>query len=426
MTMSDTIWLYWEGLQPDYISLCYKTVIAHNENVVLLDRASFDTLFKHDRDVNIDALSPNHKSDFIRAYLLMHYGGLYIDADCIVMRNFSYVLDKARKFGFVGYREPQGYMSCNFMASNANGEVISEHYNMICTTLRSKKHFEWLDLASVPMDQAINRYPGKGFLLPTYTIMPIAWNESEQLCVRRSDDEHERYFEPQAFCYMLSNRTISSRHQTQVLCYIPESHLLIEHYFISFLFRKSLSEELLQSYNTPPFLGGHEDKTQFDQGAFDYLVSHFQVKNMVDIGCGPGGMVYYALSKGIKAVGVDGDPSVARDCPVIIEHDYTRKPLYLGEFDLGWSVEFLEHVEELYLQNYMLTFRCCKHVFITAAIPGQPGVHHVNCQWGDYWIRKFEEAGFMFDREATEGVRMHSTMWSCFTEQTGLVFNRNS
>lgn len=424
MTMSNTIWLYWEGPQPAYISLCCKTVFAHNDNVVLLDRASFDSLFTHDRDIDIDALALNHKSDFVRAYLLKHYGGLYIDADCIVMQNLSPVLDKAKEFGFAGYREPQGYMSCNFMASVAGGEVITTHYHEVCATLRSRHHLEWLDLASVPMEKAIASHPGKSFLFPTDTIMPVAWNESERLCVRRSDEEHQRHLQPDAFCYMLSNNTISSRHQTQVLCYVPESHLLIDHYFISFLFRKSLSKELLQTYDVLPYLGGHEDKTQFDQGAFDYLASHFQIKNMVDIGCGPAGMVYYALSRGIQAVGVDGDPSVARDCPVVIEHDYTTSPLRLDEFDLGWSVEFVEHVEEQYLPNFMETFSCCKHVFITAAIPGQSGYNHVNCQWGDYWINKFEQAGFTLDREATEGVRKSSNMWSRFTEQTGLVFTR--
>jgi len=179
-------------------------------------------------------------------------------------------------------------------------------------------------------------------------------------------------------------------------------------------------------YPVLPHLGGHEGLTQFDEGAFDYLVSRFAVKSLVDIGCGPGGMVYYALSKGIKAIGVDGDPNVARHCPVIIEHDYTLKPLYLGEFDLGWAVEFLEHVEEQYFPNYMETFLCCKFVFVTAAVPGQPGYHHVNCQKPEYWIGKFDSVGFAFDAEASQGVRQHSNMQSRFTEATGLVFHRRS
>ena len=32
---------------------------------------------------------------------------------------------------------------------------------------------------------------------------------------------------------------------------------------------------------------------------------------MADLGCDLGGMVFYALSRGVSAVGIDGDPSVA-------------------------------------------------------------------------------------------------------------------
>lgn len=177
-------------------------------------------------------------------------------------------------------------------------------------------------------------------------------------------------------------------------------------------------------YEVPSHLGGHENLTQFDEGAFDYLVSRFGIRSMVDVGCGPPGMVYYALSKGVASVGIDGDPTIARDCPVVIEHDYARGPLLVDEFDLGWAVEFVEHVEEQYIPNFMATFRCCKYVFITAAVPDQPGYHHVNCQWGDYWIARFREHGFTIHQEATAGVREHSNMWSRFTQNTGLVFVR--
>src|SRR5947209_2014842 len=123
-SLTDTMWLYWEGHKPAYISLCCQTVFAHNSNVMLLDRESFDGLFTEDRDIDIEALSPNHRSDFIRAYLLYRYGGLYLDADCVVLRDLSPIIAMAQQVGFVGYREPQGYMSCNFMAARAGGDVI--------------------------------------------------------------------------------------------------------------------------------------------------------------------------------------------------------------------------------------------------------------------------------------------------------------
>jgi glycosyl transferase-like sugar-binding protein len=243
--MDDTVWLYWEGPQPPYISLCLKTVRVHHPNARVLDRAAFDALFRSDRDLDIDALALNHKSDFIRAYLLAHYGGLYVDADCIVLRSLGPVLEMAGERGFAGYREPLGYMSCNFMAASAGSAVIADHYERVCARLRSGKPLEWLDLASVPMDQAVVAHPEEYCLIPTEQVMPLSWTKSHELCIQRSDEEHSRYVREDAFCYMLSNNTIKSRLKTRILCYMPEDHLLAARYFISYLFRRALTQGVL-------------------------------------------------------------------------------------------------------------------------------------------------------------------------------------
>jgi hypothetical protein len=240
--MSETTWVYWEGPMPPLISLCCRTVSAHNEGVVLLDRAGFDKLFIHDRDIDIDALALNHKSDFIRSYLLKHYGGLYVDADCVVMRNLAELFEKAAQYGFVGYREPLGYMSCNFMASAPDGAVISDHYRRVCSTLRGGRPLAWLDLASVPMDKVIVDHPGQSYLLATESVMPVSWQDSDLFCLRRMDEEHVQHHNPASYCYMLSHNTIKSRLQTRILCYMPESDLLTDRYFLSFLLRKSLAK----------------------------------------------------------------------------------------------------------------------------------------------------------------------------------------
>ena len=62
---------------------------------------------------------------------------------------------------------------------------------------------------------------------------------------------------------------------------------------------------------TPPHLGGHLNKTHIDEGALDYLIKKFEIQSMLDIGCGPGGMIGVARAKGLDAWGIDGDPSCA-------------------------------------------------------------------------------------------------------------------
>ena len=37
------------------------------------------------------------------------------------------------------------------------------------------------------------------------------------------------------------------------------------------------------------------------------MISKYKIESYVDVGCGPGGMVELAASKGLRVLGVDGD-----------------------------------------------------------------------------------------------------------------------
>ena len=176
----------------------------------------------------------------------------------------------------------------------------------------------------------------------------------------------------------------------------------------------------------PDHLGGHLNKTHIDYGVFDYLQSTFDIKSMLDIGCATGDMVEYALEKKIRASGIDGDFTLTYSFPCIV-HDFCDGPIEkLLTYDLAWSVEFLEHVEKQYMDNYMAAFQNCKYAVITFAPPGWEGHHHVNLQEESYWIDKFKYYGFEFDKKTSEKIREYSTMTKGFMERTGLFFkNRN-
>ena len=152
--------------------------------------------------------------------------------------------------------------------------------------------------------------------------------------------------------------------------------------------------------NLPDHLGGHMNKTHNDRGTLQFLINTFGIRTMLDIGCGPGGMIDLALARGVHAHGVDGDFTVKCEPEElrlrITFHDFTTGPAILpwGNFDLGWSVEFLEHVEEQYQDNYMQAFKKCQYVIATAAPPGYPGHHHVNCRDQEYWHEVFDRCGF--------------------------------
>ena len=76
-----------------------------------------------------------------------------------------------------------------------------------------------------------------------------------------------------------------------------------------------------------------------------------------------------------------------------------------NDVDLVWSVEFVEHVDSQYVDNFMNDISKGKYAIITHAIPEQPGHHHVNCQHIDYWIDVFSRYGFSYDSEETQIIR---------------------
>jgi len=168
-------------------------------------------------------------------------------------------------------------------------------------------------------------------------------------------------------------------------------------------------------------LGGHRGRSHIDEITLDYLVDKYNIKTMVDVGCGPGKQVELAIAKGLKAEGIDGDPDLdIYNKSYYIKHDYTESPLKTKKYDLCWSVEFLEHVEEKYIPNFFETIIQCKIACVTFALPGKGGYHHVNCQTQDYWIKVFHQYGFQFNEKETSIIRKNSKLR--FIRNTGCLF----
>lgn len=185
-----------------------------------------------------------------------------------------------------------------------------------------------------------------------------------------------------------------------------------------------------------PHLGGYViggDEATFFPGLWDWLVTTWEVKSVIDVGCGEGHALRFFRDKGCRVLGVDG---IEQDDHDIVTHDYATGPLPVHQhvdvvthpdFDLAWSCEFVEHVEEQYVPNFLATFACARFVLITHGEPGQPGWHHVNNQTADYWKGAMAAIGYEFDELLTAQARGFSTMntspYNHF-RRSGLAFRR--
>jgi SAM-dependent methyltransferase len=173
-----------------------------------------------------------------------------------------------------------------------------------------------------------------------------------------------------------------------------------------------------------PHLGGYligGDQGSYYPDLWHWLVTKYHLRSVVDVGCGEGHSVAYFRGLGCAVLGIDG---IAQDAEDIVQHDYSTGPYphALGEFDLCWCCEFVEHVEAEYEENFLATFAHARIIAMTHGLPGQGGHHHVNCQPPDYWIERMREHGFRLNRPATRRARQLTP--NGYFDWSGLVFVR--
>lgn len=175
--------------------------------------------------------------------------------------------------------------------------------------------------------------------------------------------------------------------------------------------------------NLPHHLGGHGYITHLDESSFQYIIDKYKVKTMIDVGCGPGGMIRHAKRLGVSAKGIDGDFTLDFGELDVVIQDFTKgSHAYQESFDLAWSVEFVEHVPEEFVSNYMPIFQKAKYVLMTHAPEDAYNKYHFNLKPSTYWIELFEENGFKFLQKETKHIRSISSMSRNFIRSYGHFF----
>lgn len=157
------------------------------------------------------------------------------------------------------------------------------------------------------------------------------------------------------------------------------------------------------------------DNDTWDAKIWDILIQRYSVRSIIDVGCGEGWSTKYFKDQGLDVLGVEGsqkviDGSVNKE--LLVCHDYTKGPFVPDKsYDAVWTCEFVEHVEPEYVSNFLETFKCAKHIFMTYSEPqwSTGGYHHVNCQNQDYWNMKLKEIGFQFDENISMELRALAT-----------------
>jgi len=139
-------------------------------------------------------------------------------------------------------------------------------------------------------------------------------------------------------------------------------------------------------------------------------------QSVLDLGCGEG--EWLEVFDLPCMVGVEIAPQ-----DQFFQHDLTE-PLDLGvTFDLVLCLEVGEHLPERAADTLVET--CTLHsddVVFSAAVPGQEGKGHVNCQPHEYWAEKFEAHGY--ERQDVIRPRIQTRQVSPWYRENIFLFRR--
>ena len=108
---------------------------------------------------------------------------------------------------------------------------------------------------------------------------------------------------------------------------------------------------------------------------------------VVDIGCGPGHFVQSMNDIGVNCIGIDIDERVL-NVPNLYRENILDTQIVS---DTCICLEVFEHIPKEYNDDLVekVSTMFLDTLIFTAAVPGQGGVGHINCQPIEYWSDKF-------------------------------------
>ena len=143
------------------------------------------------------------------------------------------------------------------------------------------------------------------------------------------------------------------------------------------------------------------------------IVESFNPKYVLDVGCGSGQWLDEYRKHNIITKGVEGSsnawPTMSDETKEVVLKWDLRDKIEEEDYnvDFAQSFEVAEHIEEEYADVFVhnLIKDSPDIVLLTAALPGQSGDSHVNCQEKEYWIVKMENNGYIFNQDLLNKIK---------------------
>jgi hypothetical protein len=251
------LFTYWEtpkgSKKPGYIDVCEETIWKHCSKHFTVHHLTPDNLkeFLPDLPKKISALrynkNPAHtivaKSDYIRAALLYEYGGVWLDSDTLVLRDFEEIFNALhnQRNDFVyciqsAYQKK--YVGTCFLGSQKQGRVITAYFKAMEELIKGKQQFKWGQLGHKLLTPMVTIQRSGCYRIAQRKVYPVEieraglfFKEEKRMTALINDD---------TLCFTLYNSLFPKKFKT-----LQRRQLLTGKTVISKAFRHSLGVHIL-------------------------------------------------------------------------------------------------------------------------------------------------------------------------------------
>lgn len=170
------VWTHWEGPKVPYIETCLDTIRQHCYKGCLFHQVNEQTMSKY---IPEGLLHPNWKnikrlgvkSDCIRAAVLYLYGGLYVDADSIMLKSPKGRIDESKDCVYMRWSTPPDRVIAGYIYCKQKSVVAKKWLDNINATLE-RNEFKWCQLGEGCLTPAVNSTENCE-QIPLKTFLPI-------------------------------------------------------------------------------------------------------------------------------------------------------------------------------------------------------------------------------------------------------------
>jgi hypothetical protein len=181
------IWRYWEGNQPDYIKrLANQPQKFSNGEIIYLNNRTVGKYVQLPRKV-FTLKTIAHRADIIRSALLHNYGGIWLDADIVVVKDIDFLFEDVEgDYSMVSYNEAaalstQWRLRVGVLAAKKGCPVIGQWHQNQLHVLKNQYWYNWTTFGADALNKAAlglaEQFPIKVYNINT--IEPIHWKNQQ-------------------------------------------------------------------------------------------------------------------------------------------------------------------------------------------------------------------------------------------------------